>query len=295
MLLAQIAGFISSAIRFKLHPDQVRLIMEAVQKQAFDYNSTAFLVWTNGLTVKGLLTFASAGYTSAIAGDIGKTVVGATSGSTGTLVSYDNTARTWILNTTKVFTNGEAISITTGTGAGTLDATTGYAGYNGPYAAPTSPPVRKIWGITSETDARIFGTSDPLVFPMEDFDFTLRNFDATRFFQPGREDNVAGTFTFAEGPDVTTTVYRWVYWRDAPNLPDFTDETLLLIPSRYHLNYVNACIKMAQITLSGDDVSPQVIQSFFQPWWNTLARPYTPMGKKTNQTLSPRQSSGVML
>lgn len=66
------------------------------------------------------LNFAAGGYVSCVVGDIGKTVVGATSGHTGTLVSYDNTNRKWSVNSTKAFQDGESISITSGTGAGTL-------------------------------------------------------------------------------------------------------------------------------------------------------------------------------
>src|SRR5689334_7206996 len=149
MTLAQIATWINQAIRFKLHPDQITLIMDAAQRMAFDYNSQSFLVWSETLTPQFVLTFASAGYTSAIAGDIGKTVVGAASGATGVLISYDNTAQTWNVESSNdtAFEDHEAVSITTGTGAGTLAAEDAFAGYVGPYDAPADPPVRKLWGV----------------------------------------------------------------------------------------------------------------------------------------------------
>lgn len=290
MVLSEISSWISQAVRFKLHPEQVRLLMDMAQKMAFDHNSQAFLVWDETLTPKYYLEFKSTGYTSAVAGDVGKTVVGGTSGATGVLVSYDNTLRKWLLTTSSTFTDGEAITITTGTGAGTLLATASQTGYLGPYDAPTDPPVRKIWGVTNETDARIFGVDDGTDFPMEDFDFAPRLFNPVNFFKPGREDNIAKTFTFAQAPSLPSSnvTYRWVYWRDAPDIDDFDSEAVLLIPARYHLNYVNACVKLAQINLSGEDVDPGAIRAFFQPWWDTLARPYTPMGTATNQTLSLR-------
>jgi len=70
------------------------------------------------------LTFAAAGYTSAVAGDVGKTVAGGTTGDTGTLIDYNNSTRQWTVlpgTTSDEFDNGsEAVTITAGTGAGTL-------------------------------------------------------------------------------------------------------------------------------------------------------------------------------
>lgn len=69
-----------------------------------------------------ILTFVAGGYVSCIAGDIGKPVVGAVTTDSGVLVSYDNTARTWVVQKDDVgdaFDQAEAISITGGTGAGT--------------------------------------------------------------------------------------------------------------------------------------------------------------------------------
>jgi hypothetical protein len=73
-----------------------------------------------------LLTLASGGYTSAITGDLYKTVVGGTSTATGRLLDYDNTARKWwVRRVTGTYANSEAITITTGTGAGSTIASTG--------------------------------------------------------------------------------------------------------------------------------------------------------------------------
>lgn len=294
MLKAQILSWINQAIRFKLHPDQIILIMDAAQRMAFDHNCHAFLVWTESFTPYALLSFTS-GYTNAVTADVGKTVVGGTSGATGLLVSYDNDAETWVVDLTDdaiPFEDGEAVTITTGTGAGTLGATDGegVSGYLGPYAAPTDPPCRKIWGITTETDGRFFGTDESLRTPMDDFDFVGRTFNPKNVFKPGREDNLNKTFTFAQAPTIGVT-YRWVYWRDAPTIStsdDMADETKILIPAAFHMNYVNACIKLAQISLFGEDVDPETIRAFFGPWWDTLFRAYTPMGKGSNGTLNPR-------
>lgn len=300
MLKAQILSWIMQAVRYKLHPDQITVIMDAAQRMAFDNNSQAFLVWTETLTPKYALTFAAAGYTDAILIDIPRPVVGATSGAEGALVSYDNSTRIWYVTSTNgvPFEDGEVVDIPTGTGSGTLETEDAFEAYLGPYDAPTDPACRKIWGVTTETDGRIFGTAeDVALFPMDDFDFEGRLFSPRNFFRAGREDNVSKTFTFAGAPSPAAT-YRWVYWRDAPTIsPDDAadDETTILIPAAYHMHYVNACIKLAQLNLSGEDVDPKVIGAFFQPWWNTLSRPYTPMGRNTNQTLNKRDSSQSLI
>ena len=81
------------------------------------------------------LTIQSAGYTSPIASDLGKQVVGGTSGDIGVLVDYfvdeDGSTNIWVVRmnyagaptpTGTEFDASEALTITTGTGAGTLDA-----------------------------------------------------------------------------------------------------------------------------------------------------------------------------
>ncbi len=71
-----------------------------------------------------ILTLASSGYTSAISGDIGKTVTGGTTGDTGKLVAYNNTTRKWWVrmdDSGDLFDNSsEAITITSGTGEGDM-------------------------------------------------------------------------------------------------------------------------------------------------------------------------------
>jgi hypothetical protein len=266
--------------------------MDAAQRMAFDNNLQAFLVWTETLTPNFTLTFDSSGYTNAVDGDIGKTVVQGSN--TGTLISYDNAEMEWVISTSDEFDDSGTVTITTGTGAGTLADSDAFVGYLGPYDAPTDPPCRKIWGVTTQTDARILGTDDSATLPMNDFDFAPTMYNPKAFFKPGREDSIRKTFTFAQAPALGTT-YRWVYWQDAPIIDGTSDETQLKIPSRYHLNFVNACIKLAQMNLSGEDVPPTMLDAFFQPWWNTLLRPYTPMGKATNQTLNPRGNSDSLI
>ena len=72
-----------------------------------------------------ILEFESSGYTDCVATDIGKTVTGGSSGTTGILLDYDNTNRKWwvrMSSTSDDYTGGESITISGGTGAGTLVA-----------------------------------------------------------------------------------------------------------------------------------------------------------------------------
>lgn len=79
-----------------------------------------------------LLTLQSAGYTNAAGtwgateGDLGLVVTGGTSGATGLLIDYDNTQRKWWVRVTSgTFANNEALTIGSGTGAGTTEASGG--------------------------------------------------------------------------------------------------------------------------------------------------------------------------
>ncbi|MHA1882011.1 MAG: hypothetical protein ACTSUO_03085, partial [Candidatus Thorarchaeota archaeon] len=79
---------------------------------------TLTLVSFNG--TNRLLKLSSSGYTNCVSGDIGKTVVGSTSGDSGTLLDYNNTLRLWWVQTTDDFDQAEDVTITSGTGAGTM-------------------------------------------------------------------------------------------------------------------------------------------------------------------------------
>lgn len=73
-----------------------------------------------------ILTLAAAGYTSCVAGDIGKVVTGTTTGDTGALIAYNNVTRQWVVDQADagdVFDDAsEAITIAGGgTGAGSMD------------------------------------------------------------------------------------------------------------------------------------------------------------------------------
>lgn len=85
---------------------------------------------TSGYTNRiRMLTFQEAGYTNVAVSDVGKPVVGGTTSDSGILLDFDNDTREWWIRvddptptTGDIFDQGEAISITGGTGAGTTPA-----------------------------------------------------------------------------------------------------------------------------------------------------------------------------
>lgn len=75
------------------------------------------------------LRMQASGYTPAIDSDVGKEVVGGTTGDTGTLAHFNNTTRLWTIvpdEDTDEFDSAEAVTITGGTGAGTMTNPSSY-------------------------------------------------------------------------------------------------------------------------------------------------------------------------
>ena len=104
-----------------------------------------------------VITMQAGGYTNAVAGDIGKTVTGGTTGDTGTLLDYDNTARKWWVrmdDSGDLFDNGtEGLTIASGTGAGTMNA--------------VSTTGEMLWNNVFSVGS-IAGTPDPLLYLLQD-------------------------------------------------------------------------------------------------------------------------------
>jgi hypothetical protein len=61
------------------------------------------------------------------------------------------------------------------------------------------------------------------------------------------------------------------------------------------MQFVNACKKMADIAIFGEDLDPQDVKALLGGWWESSEQPYTPMGKVTNRQLWPRQGSSVLI
>lgn len=95
-------------------------------RNCFEYLKTGAIQTSGQDEVIRVLQLSSSGYTSAVAGDIGKTVTGGTTGDTGELLDYDNTNYKWWIrmdDTGDLFDNAsEALTISSGTGAGSMSA-----------------------------------------------------------------------------------------------------------------------------------------------------------------------------
>lgn len=93
------------------------------------------------------LVCTAGGYTNCVVGDIGKPVVAVGSGDTGTLVSYDNVAYTWVVDPdtpADVFLAADALTITLGDGVGVVD-TGGVTPLGGAWAATTPDDGARIY------------------------------------------------------------------------------------------------------------------------------------------------------
>jgi len=118
-------------------PTGTRVVVAAASAAgAFAGAEEKVMVYTDK-TVQLVCT--AGGYTNCVVGDIGKPVVATGSGDTGTLVSYDNVAYTWVVNPdtpADVFADADALAITGGTGVGIVD-TCGVTPLGGAWAAVT--------------------------------------------------------------------------------------------------------------------------------------------------------------
>lgn len=286
MTLKQIASWITRKLRYKLATEELTLIIDMANKLSVDQDMDAFKYWDNTLTIYSEVTFASAGYTNCISTDVGKAVVGDESGTTGLLVSYDNDEKTWVINTTDDFTAGEGLTITTGTGAGDLASEDHQEGYKGPYTFPTSPVCRKMIGITTITDSRIFGTEAVYTSDLDDYGIPLGEYDERRFYVNARIDRFANTLTFISAPSLSdSTTYRWVYFRGVSDITDLdSHDSYLLIDPMFHIDFVLACSKIASSVAEDGEFDRNDVESAFFSWWDRLRKNYTPMGKASNQT-----------
>lgn len=297
MTLTEIASFVNLGVNNQMSLEQVMMIMDAVQKNVFQKNQQAFLVYDQELTILTELEFDSAGYTAPISSDIGKTVVGADSGTTGVLVSYSGLK--WQLDDVDGdFTSGEAISITTGTGAGTLDTENFQHGWRGPYDAPADPVCRKIWGVTKRPPHLFwvqylaqcgYWYSIDGIWQTEDY----RAFWGDRLypFVTGNTYDLSNQFLFSFYPvvdDDTEHPYYWVYWKNPPTISDLSEAGVLLIPEAYHLNYANACQQVGAAFLEKTPVSvDEIVKQNLGGWINTLLAPFRSQWRGSNMTQAP--------
>lgn len=268
--------------RFQVKRADVIKLLDQIQKIAFNRDLQAFLQWSVYLTVYRTIEFISSGYTSAVTADIGRTCVGVTSGATGTIISYDNTTRIWVVNVSSGnFRVNEQVNITAGTGEGQLIAADAELGYIGPYAFPTSTPVRKLLGLTKVTDRQYFGdrVGNDSAY---DYGLLLNYFDERREFTPGRIDIFARTFTFIETPETDDDTYRWIYYRRAPTITgtDSANEANLYIPEEFHFtSLVQGVGALCDNLTYGDKTPEEVLEPYLSPFWTAVTELTTGMGE----------------
>jgi hypothetical protein len=284
--LLEIASFINQNTRFKLTEAQILILVDNVQKLAFDHDMIGFKYWEATQQIYVEISF-QAGSTDPVASDIGKAVVGGTSGTSGTLISYNTTTDKWVVDVgnTANYTDGEVITITAGTGTGTLLAADAQVNFKGPYAFPTTVPVRKMIGMTTNTDPRIFGTEAVYLDDLNDYGLVLNEYDERKFYKKARVDIFAKTMTLINEPNRDTDTYRWVYFRKPETITDLSaDDSKMLIPEEFHMNFVQACIAQANVTTEDGRADRQTIEGHFYDWWQQVQKAYTPMGTVSNQT-----------
>lgn len=295
MTLTEIASLVNLGTNNQMSLDTVTLFMDSIQKNVFQKNQQAFLVYDQQLTILTELEFSVINDVP-VESDIGKTVVAATSGTTGILVSYSG-LRWQLSGVNGDFTEGESISITAGTGAGILDTENFQHGWRGPYDAPTSPPCRKIWGVTKRPPhlfwvqylaACGYWYSINGVWQTEDY----RSFWGDRLypFMTGNTFDLSNQFLFSFDPvvDNEDAPYYWVYWKNSPSITDLSEDGVLLIPEAYHINYANAVQQACSAFLEKQPVSiDDIVKANLGGWISTLLAPFRSQWRGSNMTQAP--------
>ena len=143
----------------------------------------------------------------------------------------------------------------------------------GPYAFPTTVPVRKMIGVTAVTDADIFGTTTRYVSDLDDYGMDLNIANERRFYEPGRIDAFARTFTFINDPETTANYYRWVYYRRPGNITSL-GSTTLIIPEEYHHSVcLQGVIALCDNAVNGDKpmTKEQLLKPYMEGFWADMA------------------------
>lgn len=299
MTLVEILSKIIKNIRYKMSPDEITVIIDMVQKIAFDQDLQAFKTQV-ALPIYTEVPVLESGFTVST-DDIGTILTQATSGFTGTLrgffndstnsrfslvIERDNDADDW---------NAANLAITGGAVAATSDSTKDQADANdfkGPYPFPTSPPCRKILGISTLSDARIYGGQFTYLSQRDDYGlcFDTMPIDERRFYLPNKVDAFKKWITLINSPqlDSPNLTYRFWYFRTVETITDVqTDDALFLVDPEYHMNFVGACTTYCRQTLNNEPVNRDVIDQFFKDWWDGLRLQFLAFGKNSNEVNEP--------
>lgn len=269
--------------RYQITPAQFLRYYNIVQAMAFDQDLEAFKDYSNTLTILTQLNV-SAFSAAPVAGDVTRTVVGTTSGHTGTLRYYENGTRkilaVELTDPDEDFQDGEAFTITGGTGAGTLESSDSVETYKGPYDLPSSPLCRKLLGVTKRTDAQLFGVE--VTTTGDDYGMATSP-SLEKIWERGRVSyrGTTRTFTFIEIPEIDTenAVYRWVYFVRPPVIASVSDDANFWIPLEHHwLTFYQAVIALADNATYGEKQPAELLKPYLDPFWESMRQQNTPMG-----------------
>lgn len=300
MTLVEILSKIMKNIRYKMDPDECTVIISMVQGIAFDEDLQAFKRKVL-LPVYTEVPCLSAGFTVST-DDIGTTVTQATSGFTGTLrgffedsttpryslvIERDNTSDDWNA-ANLVITNTGSLSVTSDSTKDQADAND----FKGPYPWPTSPPCRKILGISTLSDARIYGGAYTYLSQRDDYGmcFDTMPIDERRLYLPNEPDVLAKTITLINSPNLASPnlTYRFWYFLTCEDITNVqTDDALFLIDKEFHMNFVEACTAYCRCTLNNEPVTRDLINEYFKDWWAKLRKQYQAFGKASNEVNEP--------
>ncbi len=291
MTLQEIVTAVQGAFgsRFQHSTSLILQYLNTVQQVAFNRDMKAFMWWNDYLTVYQDVVLSSSGYTSFVAGDVGKIL---TDGSvTGTIISFNNSLYTVQVSTTGTFTG--SITTGSGTGAGTFAS---QAVSKGPYSwASLSPSfgsltpytglggVRRMLGITKATEAQIYTPSNiTLSF---DYNFIATVFDDRAMFENVHKYDMQKCLFFIDAPNTTANTYRWAYYLRPPTIGLATDDANVLIPPEFHQTVmVEGAQAIADRSTYGDRTPEQVLAQILVPFWDSMAQAYTPNGANNNFT-----------
>lgn len=271
-------------MRYQLSREGVVQLINMIQKIALAKDVDGHLLFAE-FPVYQTLSMASFS-ADPVEADIGFPVTDGTA--SGTLRAYDVDALELYVETDDDFTAGGSISITGGTGVGTLASSDHQANYKGPYTFPTN--ARKVLGVEKYTDEQLF--EDPEYFngdradPANDPDYfqPIMTVDQRRRNLPARQNKLDRTLTLIYEPNRDAD-YRWRYYRSAPDILTEEDGDNLLIPEEFqHTLIVQGVQALAHNAMFGELAPVKVLEPFLKPYWEAMGDNYDPSGYSANQT-----------
>lgn len=279
--------------RFQNSTALVLQYLDTVQKVALNRDMRNFMWWNDYLTIYTDVFLSASGYTDFVAGDVGKVLTSSTA--TGTIISHNNSKHSVQVALLTGTEFSGAITTASGTGAGTFSSQAvskgpySWAGLTPtfgsltPYTASGSAGVRRMLGVTTATDAELYGQTNLAL--INDYNFILGTFDKRATFEVVTKYDLQKVLFFVDTPETTVNLYRWVYYIRPPTLGLVSDDANVLIPSEFHQTVmVEGAQALADRSTYGDRTPEQVLDQIIQPFWDMNAQAYTPDGANNNMT-----------